>query len=311
MGTYYRVSYWGQPVARLKGQLDSLLVALNEEVSTYIPTSLISRFNSGSLPKIEAETLQGATHFLKNWQRSQHIAETTRGYFNPTVMPLVNYWGFGYTPKKPVTAVDSTVIDSLIQFVGMDKLSYSAEDLQLAKQDPRTQLDFSAIAKGYGVDLLAQFLETQGINNYLVDIGGESTAKGDKGDVERPWTIGISVPLEDAALNEYLAAVPLRDQAIATSGNYRNFYESNGQKFSHTINPFTGYPERSRLLSASILAADCTTADAFATACMVAGLEAAYMMIDTLPDLEGYFIYSGDGGELLERRTSGFPDVKK
>ncbi|MEM1217024.1 MAG: FAD:protein FMN transferase [Bacteroidota bacterium] len=307
MGTYYRVSYWGQAQAGLKTKLDSVLVALNDEVSTYIPTSAISRFNNGN-----SLALADAPHFLANWERAQQITAKTDGYFNPTVMPLVNYWGFGYTPKNPVTAVDSIKIDSLMQFVGTEQIEYLTEPQpQLRKRDIRAQLDFSAIAKGYGVDLLAQFLSARGINSYLVDIGGESVASGYKGSPDQPWVIGISVPLEEAALNEYLAAVPLRDQALATSGNYRNFYEVNGQKYSHTINPFTGYPERSRLLSASVLGPDCTTADAFATACMVAGRAAAFTMIDTLPDLEAYFVYADEQGELQQQATEGFPALKE
>lgn len=311
MGTYYRVTFRAENEAITQRELDSLLVALNMEVSTYIPEALISRFNYGDLRAIDAETLQAATHFKANLELALAMAQQTNNYFNPTVMPLVNYWGFGYTPKKPVTAVDSMAIDSLMQFVGLDKIEYdpvivAPSAIQLDKESQGTQLDFSAIAKGYGVDLLAEHLESRGIKHYLVDIGGEVVAKGVKDDEGTSWRIGIAIPREEAAPTDMQVAVPLRDAAIATSGNYRNFYEINGQKFSHTINPFTGYPERSQLLSASILAADCATADGLATACMVAGLDKAYEMIDGMPGVEGYFIYGDEAGALQVKKTKGF-----
>ncbi|MEM9931645.1 MAG: FAD:protein FMN transferase [Bacteroidota bacterium] len=311
MGTYYRVTYLGVPNESLQASIDSLLVVLNDEVSTYIPTSLISRFSHGDLMAIDTETFQTSTHFKANYLRSLEIAEATAHYFNPTVMPLVNYWGFGYTPKRAVTDVDSVAIDSLMQFVGMEKVEYypdiiAPSAVQIMKRQQGTQLDFSAIAKGYGVDLIAAFLEGQGIANYLVDIGGESVARGDKGGADKPWVLAINTPRADAAITDYEVAVALRDAALATSGNYRNFHEVEGGKYGHTINPFTGYPELSRLLSASILAPDCTTADAYATASMVAGLEAAYTMVDTTANLEGLFIFGTEDGTLQMKMTPGF-----
>ena len=312
MGTYYRVTYIGAEGIVQQNQLDSLLVALNMEVSTYIPEALISRFNHGDLHAIDAETMQAAPHFLANLELSLDIAERTQSYFNPTIMPLVNYWGFGYTPKKPVTAVDSAKVDSLMAFVGIDKIDYDAKiwspsAIQLDKSFPGTQIDFSAVAKGYGVDLLCEFLIQNGIEHFLVDIGGEVRAQGVKDEAQTPWRIGIAVPKEDASPTEMQTAVPLNNAAIATSGNYRNYYEANGQKFSHTINPFTGYPERSNLLSASVMANDCATADGLATAAMVAGLDRAFTMIDTMPQVEGYFIYGDEQGQLQVKMTSGFP----
>jgi thiamine biosynthesis lipoprotein len=311
MGTYYKVSYLGEEVIHLKTSVDSLLVALNMEVSTYIPEAMISRFNHGDLPAIEAETLQAAPHFLANLKLSLKIAEATEGSFNPTIMPLVNYWGFGYTEKRPVTAVDSMKVDSLMAFVGLDKIDYdsviySPSAIQLDKTAAGTQLDFSAIAKGYGVDLVASYLRRRGINNYFVDIGGEVVASGNKGSADQPWRVGIAVPKEEASPTDMQIAIPLVDRAVATSGNYRNYYEVNGKKFSHTINPFTGYPERSNLLSASIMADDCATADGFATACMVLGLEAAYALVEEQAGLEGYFIYSDEEGQLQSKATKGF-----
>ena len=299
MGTYYRVSYTGDQRPGLQATVDSLLVALNLEVSTYIDQSVISRFNQDA-------PIESGPHFYQNYLLAAEIYQKTNGLFDPTVMPLVNYWGFGYTPKKPVTAVDSIMVDSLRRLVGFELITFNdSESAPAWSKPPGVQLDLSALAKGYGVDLIGQFLEELGRANFFVDIGGEVLAKGDKGE-KGPWRIGIAMPREDAAPTDIQVALPVRDAAIATSGNYRNFYEVNGTKYSHTINPRTGYPERSRLLSASVMAPDCATADGFATACMVAGLEEAYALIDSLPTLEAYFIYSREDGSLATRYTQGF-----
>ncbi len=299
MGTYYRVSYTGAELTNLQAELDAVLVALNLEVSTYIDSSTISRFNQGENPA-------NSKHFDRNFEMAQAIYEQTQGLFDPTVMPLVNYWGFGYTPKRPVTAVDSFKVDSLVQLVGMDRVSRNTASGAVIYDRPAgLQLDFSALAKGYGVDLLCSYLRSKGRSSYFVDIGGEVRASGDKGE-KGPWRVGIAVPREDASPSDVQVAVPVIDKAIATSGNYRNFYEVNGTKYSHTINPQTGFPERSTLLSASVLANDCATADAYATACMVAGLDRAYDLIDSTDGLEAYFIYSLEDGTLASRHTAGF-----
>jgi len=303
MGTYYRVQYGDRAGRDYQPSIDSLLRAFNLEVSTYIDSSTISRFNRAE----EVFAVPPAdSHFLVNFTSAKAIYEQSHGAFDPTVMPLVNYWGFGYTEKKPVTAVDSLRIDSLMQFVGLDKVVLEREGaaVRLRKAAPGVQLDFSAIAKGSGVDLVGRLLEARGVRDYLVDIGGELVGRGQspRGD---PWKVGINVPREDAAFSELQTAMPVVDQAVATSGNYRNFYEVNGVKYSHTINPRTGFPERNRLLSASIVAGDCMQADALATACMVMGAEAAYDFIAATPGVEGYFIYSDAAGLMQVRHTAG------
>jgi len=319
MGTYYRVTFQDVRDRDLKPVLDSTLQALNMEVSTYIPEATISRFNQAdSVYNLNTDPYSGEItsyandHFLANYRKSVAVAAKTNGFFDPTVMPLVNYWGFGYTEKKPVEAVDSATVDSLARLVGMDKVELKIfEDSKLLiKALPGVKLDFSAIAKGYGVDLLGQLLDERGIEHYLVDIGGETLAKGEspRGDA---WKLGISMPKETAALNAIQTSVPLRDQALATSGNYRNFYEVNGIKYSHTINPKTGYPERNTLLSASVFAADCTTADAYATAFMTMGTERAYELANSIPNLEAYFLFSREDGSIDMRSTPGLNNLFK
>jgi thiamine biosynthesis lipoprotein len=300
MGTYYKVTYQGnQNVEELKTELDSILLALNMEVSTYIEDALISKFNQSSTG-ILIDTLE-FEHFWKNYRWSENIHLQSHGAFDPTVMPLVNYWGFGYQGKKQITSTDSTTIDSLLILIGMDNLSIQSGQknaIFLQKNKPGVQLDFSAVAKGYGVDLLGIYLEIKGIENYLVDIGGEIRAKG-KNSKNQVWTIGISEPLENSPYQSVYSIVELSNQSMATSGNYRNFYEVNGQKYSHTINPFNGFPERQNLLSASVIAPNCAQADAWATAFMVMGLEKSIEMAKKIPDIETYFIFN-DGLDSLK-----------
>ncbi len=295
MGTYYAITYADLEKRSFQQDIDSILQVLNAEVSTYIPTSVISLFNQSGKGM---EIADSRTHFLANLKAAKIIVEETDGYFDPTVMPLVNYWGFGYTPKKQVKAVDSLFIDSLMQYVGFDKLDFDfSKSAFIGKTSAGVQLDFSAIAKGYGVDLIGEWLEKQGIRHYLVDIGGEMRAKG-KNSSGIWWTIGVNRPVEGAELMDLKAKVPLKNRALATSGNYRNYYEVNGKKYSHTIHPKAGFPERNNLLSASIFAKKCISADAYATACMAMGFEKAKELIGSVPAIEGYLIFGKEDGSM-------------
>lgn len=313
MGTTYNVTYSDGQQRDFQAGIDSLLRIVNLEVSTYIEHSTISRFNQADSAFHLSYDPRGREvggypnrHFLANYFKAREVYEASEGYFDPTIMPLVNYWGFGYTPKKMVEAVDSTAIDSLMEFVGFGKVSLAVRggDSLLLKAAPGVQLDFSALAKGYGVDAVARLLADQGIRHYMVEIGGEVVVRGQSprgGD----WKIGINVPREDAGKEDIQTAVPLHNQALATSGNYRNFYEVDGAKYSHTINPFTGFPERSTLLSASVFAPDCMAADAYATAFMAMGLDKAVDLASRLPGIEGYFLYNAEDGTLGVRYTDG------
>lgn len=308
MGTYYQLNYRDTARRNLTAEIDTLLLRLNQEVSTYIPSSTISVFNqSASGIPIQFNPFGEShphdnLHLIKNLQASKDISARTDGAFDPTVMPLVNYWGFGYTEKRPVTQVDSSRIDSLMQFVGVEKVRLAGDSLR--KGSAGVQLDFSAIAKGYGVDLIGQYLSEQGIADYYVEIGGEVRTQG-QSPRQDAWRVGISDPREEAGLQDIQTSVPLVDQALATSGNYRNVYEVDGQKFSHTINPRTGFPERSRLLSASVFAPDCMTADAYATACMVAGADRALEFAQENDQIEVYLIVGTESGDMEVRYSMG------
>ena len=214
-------------------------------------------------------------------------------------MPLVNYWGFGYTEKKAVVKADSILIDSLKRLANFEAFSIliKGDQYHIQKPDAAGQLDFSAIAKGDGVDQIGLFLEAKGIKDYMVEIGGELRARGYQQD-SLGWLIGINIPKTEASINSMQAKVALHKMSLATSGNYRNFHEVNGIKYAHTINPHTGYPEKNRLLSASVFAEDCASADALATACMGMGLEKAWKLVNELENVEAYFIYSEEDGSL-------------
>lgn len=318
MGTYYQLRYSGDERIRLKAEIDSLLEVINLEVSTYIPHSTISRFNQTvepfSLsynPIVQEETTDyDNPHFKQNLKRSKEIYDQMGGFYDPTVMPLVNYWGFGYTEKRKVTQVDSVKIDSLIALVGFDKISWKQEENLLEKARQGVQLDFSSCAKGYGVDVVAAFLAGQGVEDYMVEIGGEVVVKG-KNPKGKDWSIAVSLPREGAGLQEFQTILELRDIAVATSGNYRIFYEVEGEKYAHIISPLTGFTEKSNLLSVSVLAADCQTADAYATAFMVMGLDQSLAFANQQSDIEAYFIVSKPDGSMAISYTDGIPEYLK
>lgn len=273
MGTTYTIKAESETDAKkLKSGIDSLLEAFNMQVSTYIQESVISQFNQSrdtfSFDKEEFD------HFYRNLKSSYQIYEMTEGYYDPTVMPLVNYWGFGYEDRDESRQVDSAVVDSLRQLVGLENLQMQeeGEKVVLVKPRPEVQLDFSAIAKGDGVDVMADYLQSYGIENYMVEIGGEVYAKGENA-MGNTWSLGINRPNPNASMTDIVEKVRLPGRGLATSGNYRNYYEVDGEMISHTINPKTGYTERNRLLSASVIADNCMRADALATASMTMGVE--------------------------------------
>jgi FAD:protein FMN transferase len=301
MGTTYHIVYAGEKQAQLAVGIDSVLQSVNASLSTYIPTSTISLFNQSESGGQVDEPL------WINFSRSLEIWAHTNGAFDPTVGPLVNAWGFGF--EKMREQVDSALIDSRLMLVGLDKLKLEGD--RLWKPTAAMQLDFSAIAKGYGVDCVAQYLESQGVANYIVEIGGELRAAGKKAP-GFSWIAGIEKPIEDPSGTQrsLQMSLPLDDRSMATSGNYRNFYEKDGQKFSHTIHPATGYPARSNLLSATVVAANCMTADAYATAFMVMGFEDARALIEN-SDLEAVLLYSDENGELQQYISSGLEALIK
>ncbi|THH40368.1 FAD:protein FMN transferase [Neolewinella litorea] len=298
MGSYYRIIYLGERVDGLQESVDSLLEAYNQELSPWVEGSTISRFNRSDT----GISLAGTLHFLPNLELAAEVVRATNGAYDPTVAPLVEFWGFGTGEKRSTSAIDTAALNAVRELVGFERISYDSGFLR--KDLPGVALDLNASAKGYGVDLISRLLVDRGRPNHLVDIGGEMRGGGTKNG--RPWTVAIRLPEEGAQEVAAAGTLPLSDgRAIATSGNYLNFYEVDGETYSHTINPRTGYVERNRLLSASILADDCATADAYATACMVLGPDEAVRLIEGHSELDGYFLVRGANDSLEVRATAG------
>lgn len=293
-GTSYHIVYQNPKNFDLHDSIKNILHRFDLSLSSYIPNSTISKVNRN-------EEVELDFYFTEVFAASLEVYKQSEGLFDITVAPLVNAWGFG--PERKLN-MDKKVVDSLLQVIGMDKVKIA--DNRIQKTDPRVKIDVNAIAQGYSCDVVASFLEGMGIRNYLVEIGGEIVSKGHNAE-GNTWRVGIDRPAEGSMIpgQELQAVVELKNKGLATSGNYRKFIEENGVKYAHTINPKTGYPVMSNLLSATIVAKDCMTADAYATVCMVAGLEKSKEIIQKVGGLEAYLIYSDENGEYKIYTTKG------
>ncbi len=299
-GTVYKITY--QYAEDLQTDIKAELDKVNASLSPFQKNSVISRINNNDASVVPDSM------FLHVFQLADAISRDTHGAFDITVAPLVNAWGFGFEDSQ---GVDSLTIDSLRQYVGMANVFYDGG--QIVKTDSCVKLDCSAIAKGYGCDVVAALFNRKGVKNYMVEIGGEIVVKGINSKRNR-WTIGINKPVEDslAQSSELQTIVHVADVAMATSGNYRNYYYRDGKKYAHTIDPRTGYPVQHSILSATVLAPDCATADAYATSFMVLGLDSAMAICNRHPELQGYFIYADEQGEFQTVHSDGFEQwVKK
>ncbi len=298
-GTTYNIQY--ESDTNFHEDLKRVFDTINQSMSTYMPTSLISRINQGDT------TVVVDTYFTEVFNTSKELWIATNGYFDPTVGPLVNAYGFG--PDGTLKGIDSTQIDSIMQFVGFEKLKLTT-DKQIVKQDPRTYIDFNAIAKGYAIDLLGNFLEQNNVENYLIEVGGELLGKGKNNQTQNNWIVGVDDPnqLEE---RELIKKLKLNDRAMATSGNYRKVRIDPITKanYVHTINPKTGWPKKSNVLSVSVLAENCMLADGYATAFMVMELEETQSFLKEQSVIDAYIIYADEEGNLQEWLTEGFQVV--
>ena len=292
-GTMYKITY--QSKENLKKEIEAELRKVDNSLSPFNKRSVITRINDNT--DLSADSM---LVYVYNMARS--ISEETQGAYDITVAPLVNAWGFGF---KTQTFPDSAKIDSLRRIVGYRKISLTPEG-KFEKRDPRVMLDCSSIAKGFGVDCVARLLESKGIRNFMVEIGGEVVVKGENPKMEK-WRIGINRPVDDSlAVNQELQTVlEITDAGMATSGNYRNFYYKDGKKYAHTIDPRTGYPVQHNILSSTVIADNCAKADAYATAFMVLGLDSAKIICNAHPELDAYFIYEDKEGKLRTYSTEG------
>lgn len=292
-GTIYKVTY--QHDRSLKEEIEAELKRFDGSLSPFNDTAIITRINRN-------EDIIADSFFINAFHRSMEISKETNGAFDITIAPLANAWGFGF---KKGAFPDSVVIDSLLEITGYNKVQISTKG-KVVKQDPRIMLSCSAVAKGYAVDVVAHLLEKKGIGNFMVDIGGEVVVRG-KNPQDGLWRIGINKPVDDSlAVNQELQTIlKVTNLGIATSGNYRNYYYKDGKKYAHTIDPRTGYPVQHNILSATVIAKDCMSADAYATAFMVMGLEEAERFADMHPDIDACFIYADKKGKLQMFLTKG------
>lgn len=295
MGTTYHISYFDKLNRDFKISVDSLLVVVNQSINNYDSLSEISLFNKGTIG-----IPFRLPYFFPPLKKSQQVFAATNGAFDPTVMPLVNAWGFG---SGKALAMDSAKVDSLKILVGFEKIILTKDSV--LKLNPKTQIDFGGIGQGYGADVIAGFLRSKGIVNMLVELGGEGVAGGINLQTGKPWEIGILDPDSDYANQFFKATVKLQDRSFTTSGNYFNYREINGKKYSHTIDPQTGFPAQRNLLSASVFSKDAVTADAWATALMVMGHEKAIELLKSHPELDAFLIYTNADGKEDTYATSG------
>lgn len=286
-GTTFNINYDDVLKRDFTKQIDSLIYLVNKSLSTYMPNSDISKINKGD------STIVIDPFFKEVFQKSHRIFKETDGYFDPTVGPLVNAWGFG--PEEAIANLSELQIDSLMQFVGFYKVKLI--NGKIKKEQPEIYFDFNALAKGYGIDIIGRFLESKNCFNYLIELGGEIRARGVnvKGNF---WKIAIENPNTDGS-RTYEKVVELNNESMATSGNYRKFkIADDGRKFVHTINPITGYAIESDLLSATVISnLDCADVDGYATAFMAMGYERTMTFLEKHSELEVYLIYADQNGD--------------
>jgi len=287
-GTYYHIKYLSENAEDFQENIDSLFAEVDSAVSVYMPTSIISRLNKGEQLKTDAI-------FNKVYSDAMHVYQLSGGYFDCTVFPLVDYWGFYQNYQQIENTIDTVAILSIMQKVGMHNTRKTDSSVVLQNG---VQLDFNAIAQGYTVDLIAELLAKNGIVDYLIEVGGEIKAKGLNADAEL-WRVGVEKPSEDIDLEErFQFIIDLEDKALASSGNYRKFYIKDGIKYAHTINPKSGFPSKNRLLSVTVISDKCALADAYATAFMAMGLKQTKQLYNKLADeLDVYLVYTDKNGD--------------
>jgi len=303
IGTTYHIKYLSENGNGYQQQIDSIYEAIIKSMSTYVPSSDISKINSGDT------TIVVDHMFVDVYKASEKIWEESDGAFDPTIGIMVNAWGFG--PKGQLNNLTKEKVNELMKTVGFDKTRIKDNGM-FHKDFPETQIDFNAIAKGYTLDRVATFFDSKGIKNYLIEIGGEIVAKGNKIDGSK-WRIGIDDPNQNES-RPLTAIIDITDKAMATSGNYRRFRIDSltGEKYVHTINAKTGFTSRSNMVSASVMAKNCTLADGYATTFMAMGLEDTKAFLKKHPELEAYLIYADEDGNWKTFMTKEFAnDLEK
>ena len=293
-GSYYAVTYYDEQERNFQHEIDSIFHAVDMSVNLWVDSSVISKVNRN-----EEVVLDDI--FIDNFNIAQEVAKLSDGYFDPTISPIVAAWGFSYKHGDSITP---QLIDSLKQLVDYRKVRI--ENGKVIKENPYIQLDFNAIAQGYTSDMIASFLESRDVKDFLVDTGGEIMARGGKPNGQ-PWIVGIEKPADNWDSEQVVQTrIALRDKGLVTSGSTRKYVERNGKRYSHCIDPKTGYPVEHQLLSATVLAENSVWADALASICMVMGLEKSLEIINALDGVEAYYIFANEKNELETYATEGF-----
>ncbi len=298
-GTTYNIKYFSDDGFEAKNGLDSVIAVVNKSVNTYIPDSDISKINIGDSTIIVDEI------FKEVFKLSEKVYKHSNGYFDPTIGVLRNAYGFGDT--EPIKNLDKNTIDSLMQFVGFHKVKLN-EDGTISKENKNIYFDFNAVAKGYGIDCLGRFLESKGVQNYLIELGGELRGKGKNIEKDSDWLVGIESAESKLEDRSYEATVKLENRGMASSGNYRKFRIDSltGKNYVHTLNPLNGSAEKSDVTSATVLAETCAIADAYATAFMALGLEKSKTILKNLKDVEAYLTFNDSLNNHQVYITDGF-----
>ena len=295
-GTFYEVTFASTNNENYQKQIDSLFFIINKSMSNYQENSDISKLN-------RSETVTVDAHFTKVFKASKKLYRETEGVFDPTIGKLVNAWDFG--SEKPIAKLDSAKIDSLKRYVGFNRIGLVDN---VVKKVDGAFLDFNAIAKGYAVDVIGEFLESKAIKNYMVNIGGELRTKGINIDKQKGWTVGVENPNFDDTQSTNIV-LNLKDQAMATSGTYRKFkLDENGNRYAHIINTKTGYPSKTNILSVSVIADTCMLADGYATALQAMGVIDAKIFLFNHPELKAYIIFENEEQELEVLNLNGFTE---
>ena len=293
-GSYYAVTYYDEQNRNFQREIDSIFHAVDMSVNLWVDSAIISKVNRNE--EVALDSI-----FIDNFNIAQEAARLSDGYFDPTISPIVAAWGFSYKSGDSLTP---QLIDSLRQLV--DYRNIRIENGKVVKENPAMTLDFNAIAQGYTSDLIARFLESRGVKNFLVDTGGEIMARGEKPD-GKPWIVGIEKPAENMDSERIVQTrIALRDKGLVTSGSTRKYVERNGKRYSHCINPKTGYPVEHQLLSVTVMAENSVWADALASICMVMGMELSLPLIQGMDGVEAYYIFVNDQNELETFATEGF-----
>lgn len=305
LGTTYQISYQAVKDSLLiKKEIQTIFDNINQSLSTYLPTSDLVAINKGDTNRVIDP------YFKEVYTTAKDIWRQTEGYFDPTVGGLINAWGFG--SDRPLSVMGQTQVDSLMEYAGFGKV-YLSDDDRIVKQNNKTVLNFNALLKGYMIDVIARMLEANGINNFVIAIGGEVMVRGEKefANKTKNWVVAIESPIQTKDQDVFIAKIRLKNKAMATSGNYRKFRIDpiSKEHYVHIIDPHTGYPKKSNVLSVAVIADRCILADAYSTALMVMPLEKTMAFLKDNSNLEAYIIIADKEGDIVEYKTKGFQEL--